>query len=114
MRRLGIAIALLVVGCEDAAEPIDAGTTAKDAALGSAGDAGSGTEAGPAPDGAGLASDTGAAVDVATDLATQKAPPPPALADLAGGSCDVEVAMPPDEGAAHIAACAPVTYGSRP
>ncbi len=34
--------------------------------------------------------------------------------DLAGGSCQVEVALPPDEGAVHVSTCAPVTYGSHP
>jgi hypothetical protein len=29
-------------------------------------------------------------------------------------SCKVELAMPADEGANHVAECAPVTYGSRP
>jgi hypothetical protein len=36
------------------------------------------------------------------------------IADLAGGSCNVEVAAPPDEGAAHVERCAPVTHASKP
>jgi hypothetical protein len=36
------------------------------------------------------------------------------LADLAGGSCAIEVAAPPSEGAAHTDRCGPVQYGSKP
>jgi hypothetical protein len=31
-----------------------------------------------------------------------------------GGACSPQLAMPPDEGGAHIAECTPVTYGSKP
>jgi len=37
-----------------------------------------------------------------------------ALADLAGGACNVEVAAPPDEGAKHTTLCIPVPYKSKP
>jgi hypothetical protein len=37
-----------------------------------------------------------------------------AVDDLAGGSCAVEVAMPPDEGATHVETCSSVGYGSKP
>jgi len=46
--------------------------------------------------------------------------PPPsdasvsALAALAGGPCNVEVATPPDEGYDHLALCAPTHYNSKP
>jgi hypothetical protein len=36
------------------------------------------------------------------------------IADLAGGPCQVEVALPPLEGASHVPACTPVTYASKP
>jgi hypothetical protein len=36
------------------------------------------------------------------------------LEDLNGGSCGVVVANPPDEGANHLAICAPTTYQSKP
>jgi len=36
------------------------------------------------------------------------------ISDLAGGSCAVEVATPPNEGAAHAERCAPVQYASKP
>jgi hypothetical protein len=37
-----------------------------------------------------------------------------ALADLAGGLCGVEVAMPRDEGADHLAVCSATHYASQP
>jgi hypothetical protein len=36
------------------------------------------------------------------------------LPDLGGGSCSVEEAAQPNEGAAHTGQCAPVTYRSKP
>jgi hypothetical protein len=36
------------------------------------------------------------------------------LSDLAGGSCSVEVAAPPLEGASHTEQCGPVHYASKP
>jgi hypothetical protein len=39
---------------------------------------------------------------------------PSVIADLAGGTCGVMVAAPPDEGAAHAEACSTLTPGSRP
>lgn len=36
------------------------------------------------------------------------------VSDLNGGSCAVEVATPPNEGAAHSERCAPIQYGSKP
>jgi hypothetical protein len=49
---------------------------------------------------------TGVTTDAGTDAGL--------LPDLGGGSCSVELADPPDEGAAHTAQCGPVTYGSKP
>jgi hypothetical protein len=37
-----------------------------------------------------------------------------AIDDLAGGSCEIEVALPPIEGKGHVPVCTPVTYGTRP
>jgi hypothetical protein len=34
--------------------------------------------------------------------------------DLAGGSCEVEVALPADEGASHVPPCSAVSYRSKP
>jgi hypothetical protein len=36
------------------------------------------------------------------------------LRDLVGGSCDVQVAAPPNEGASHAERCAPIQYASKP
>ena len=37
-----------------------------------------------------------------------------AIDDLAGGGCEVEVALPPSEGASHVPTCTPVSYPSKP
>src|SRR4051794_24902350 len=36
------------------------------------------------------------------------------LADLVGGGCGVEIAMPPDEGADHLPLCSQTHYASQP
>jgi hypothetical protein len=36
------------------------------------------------------------------------------VSDLAGGGCSIEVATPPDEGAAHAELCTPLSWGSNP
>jgi hypothetical protein len=37
-----------------------------------------------------------------------------AIDDLAGGRCDVEIALPPSEGGSHVATCTAVTHQSKP
>jgi hypothetical protein len=49
-----------------------------------------------------------------TGASTDDGGAPASLADLQGGSCDVQVAAPADEGAAHIDTCSPATYHSKP
>jgi hypothetical protein len=36
------------------------------------------------------------------------------IEDLAGGRCEVEVALPPSEGNAHVPTCTPVSFQSKP
>jgi hypothetical protein len=64
------------------------------------------------PHGADGPADAGAGPDgLAVDSAADGAPGVPAGGDA---KCSVELAMPADEGANHVAECAAVSYGSKP
>jgi uncharacterized protein DUF3105 len=108
MRRLATTTLFLVLfGCGDASTspPADGGGSDGSPAAGADGDVnGTSVLDGPSADAG------GDAPPPAVDRGASDA----GVFSLAGGSCDVEVAMPPDEGANHVPDCSPVNYRSKP
>jgi len=108
------------VGCPDLPAPADGGDGDAGADATEPPSADAAVDDGGAADGAGPSD---AADDAAADVATEEdalaldAPAPDAAAAEAAapcGTCAVELANPPLEGANHTTQCGPVSYGSKP